>query len=92
MKNEIKYVMIGRCPACGRRVTRRPECDAAACDCSNPPRIIELRPVIILSGRTLKKFEAIADQAGVSLEHFVNAVIKFGIDKIKELGIEEVLK
>lgn len=86
---KIEYRMIGICTNCGREFVRPLECTHAACDCESAI-LVPLYPALILPPRMRRRFEKIADQANVSLERLINAVLEEGLKFINKMSIKEV--
>ena len=83
----VKLVMIGECPRCGKEHTRKPPIDAAACLCKNPDAVlVPLSPALLLPARIYAKFSRLSQLAGVSVEKLVNALLEEAAkEKLKEL-------
>jgi hypothetical protein len=73
---KVKLVMAGQCPKCGKEYQRKPPVDAAACMCGNPDAVlVPLQPTLIVSVRTYRKLNRIAELANIALEDFVSELL-----------------
>lgn len=78
-EEKIKFVMAGKCPRCGKKYTRKPPINAAACMCGNPDAIlVPLHPTLIVPGRVYAKFSMIAELTDVSVEKLVSECLAEG--------------
>jgi hypothetical protein len=87
LKDKVKLLMVGRCPRCGAKFTRKPPVDAAACLCKDPDAtLVPLAPVISLPNAEYAMFQRLSDSANVNVETLVNAFLAEGAkEKLKEL-------
>jgi hypothetical protein len=78
-----KFRAFGECPKCHAEIIRPAECTNAFCTCHNPePTLVPLELALVLPKRLFKRYEEIAELAGVDVERLINKVLEVGCEEL----------
>ena len=87
---KIKWIAVGTCPQCGKKLIRDVECDMAVCTCKSVSKV-ELTPVLILPPKLERFFEGYAKKFDATVDEVFFVMMYLGLKKVKKMGIVEFL-